>query len=459
MRQENYTRLIWAVLALSVLILVAFQLYINREPTRIQTVRAADQATEIAAGEELYQKNCASCHGDQGEGVDAPALNNLAVLRDTPDETLFDLTVNGVPGTEMPAWGQARGGPFTDEEIKQMVAYIRSWEPTAPDLGEQRMRVDAQRGAQIFAATCVVCHGENGQGGTASAINDPAKLQQFDNEWYAETIAKGRPAQGMPVWGTVLSPQQIGDLVALIDVWRQGGEIIIGDVDGLLQDAIHALEHNETVEAIELLEQATGSAGHDQADIIEEAIAALDAGNTQEALTIIEQAQAMGDGGQDDAGDEHNADEEEHDAAEEEHDAEEEEHDVEEGDTAGEEHDAAEEEHDAAEEEHDALEEEHDAAEEGDAAEEEHDADEETEAEAVIDPGIAHLQEAVHALEHNELDEAEKALTEAMELLSPGELFEAAEHGLEDIEAGKPEEALTVLQEALIAAGIPLLEE
>ena len=405
MRQENYTRLVWAVLALSVLILVAFQLYINREPARIQTVRAADQAAEIAAGEELYQANCASCHGDQGEGVDAPALNNLAVLRDTPDETLFDLTVNGVPGSKMPAWGQARGGPFTDEEIKQMVAYIRSWEPTAPDLGQQRMRVDAQRGARIYAATCVVCHGDNGQGGTAPALNDPAKLQQFDNEWYAETIATGRPAQGMPVWGSVLSPQQIGDLVALIDAWRQGEVVIIGDVASLLKDAMHALEHGEIVEATELLEQAAGSVEHEQAEIIEQAIAALDAGNTQEAESLIEQSEGM-------MGEMMGAEADEHDGeapADEEH--------TEETPTAAE------------------------------------------TPEAALDPGIAHLQEAVHALEHNELDEAEKALTEAMELLSPGDLFEAAEHGLEDIEAGKPDEALTVLREALTAAGIPLPED
>ena len=29
-------------------------------------------------------------------------------------------------------------------------------------------------------------------------------------------------AKGMPTWGTVLSPAQIDDLVALIAVWREG---------------------------------------------------------------------------------------------------------------------------------------------------------------------------------------------------------------------------------------------
>lgn len=398
MRRENYTHLLWATLALSVLILIAFQLYINREPARIQAVRAADQAAAIAAGEELYQANCASCHGEQGEGVDAPALNNLALLRDTPDATLFDLAANGVPGTEMPAWSQARGGPFTDEEIRQIVAFIRSWEPTAPDLGEHRMRVDAKRGARIYASTCAVCHGENGQGGMAPALNDPARLQQFDNEWYAETIAKGRPAKGMPVWGTVLSPQQIGDLVALIDAWRRGEQIIVGDVASLLKDTVHAIEHGEIGEAAELLEQAANSVEHEQAEVIEQALAALDAGNIEEALSFIEQAQAM----------------------------------------SGEEEPATEGEMPAP------------APGPG---------EEVTTPTVTVDPGVQHLQEAVHALEHGELEEAQAALTEAMDLLPAGDLFEAAEHALEDIQAGKPDEARQTLEEALTAAGISLEED
>lgn len=390
MRREDYTHLLGATLALGVLILIAFQIYINREPVRIQAVRAADRAAAIAAGAELYQANCAGCHGEQGEGVDAPALNNLAVLRDTPDETFFDLTANGVPGTEMPAWLQARGGPFTDEEIRQIVAFIRSWESTAPDLGRQRMRVDAQRGARIYAATCVICHGENGQGGSAPMLNDPARLQQFDDEWYAETIAKGRPAQGMPVWGTVLSPQQIGDLVALIDAWRRGEQIVVGDVASLLKDAAHALEHREIGEAAELLEQAADSAEHEQAEVIEQALAALDAADVKGAEALIEQAQAM------------------------------------------------------------AAEMPSPAPSPG---------EEITTPAATVDPGVQHLRGAVHALEHNELEEAKAVLSEAMELLPPGDLFEAAEHALEDIKAGKPGEARQVLEEALAAAGVPPLEE
>jgi hypothetical protein len=303
----------------------------------------------------------------------------------------------------MPAWSQAHGGPFTDEEIRQMVAFIRSWEPTAPDLGQQRMRVDAQRGAQIFAGTCAICHGPNGQGGTAPALNDPVKLQQFDDAWYAETIARGRPAQGMPVWGTVLSPQQIGDLVALLGAWRRGEQIVVGDVAGLLKDALHALEHNEISEAAELLEQAADVAEHEQAEGIEQALAALDAGNIEQATALIEQTQGM----MKEMMGEMAAPEAEH----------------------GEETPAAE--HD---EEMPAM---------------------EATSEAAGDPGVQQLQEAVQALEKDKLDEAKEALTEALELLPSGDLFEAAEHALADIEAGKPGEALETLAKALADTGQP----
>ena len=40
----------------------------------------------------------------------------------------------GVSGTEMPAWGLDYGGTFTDEQVRQVVTYLRSLEPTAPSV-------------------------------------------------------------------------------------------------------------------------------------------------------------------------------------------------------------------------------------------------------------------------------------------------------------------------------------
>ncbi|MBI3359808.1 MAG: cytochrome c [Chloroflexi bacterium] len=56
----------------------------------------------------------------------------------------------------------------------------------------------------------------------APALHDLQRLKQFDDAWYRETVTKGRPARGMPTWGTVLSPRQIDDVIALLDTWRAG---------------------------------------------------------------------------------------------------------------------------------------------------------------------------------------------------------------------------------------------
>lgn len=224
---ENYTRYVVAGLVLTLAIGAAFQAYLFGEPARIAKVEAADRSRAQAAGTGLFGEHCAACHGEQGEGQVGPALNSKELLRTTPDEVLFSLIRTGVPGTVMPAWGQVFGGPLTDEQVSQLVASIRAWEPGAPEIQPEVVEPDPVRGATLFAETCFVCHGENGMGTErAPRLNDPATLQDFDDAWYRSTISHGRPARGMPTWGTVLSPSQIDDVVALIAAWREGLEVM-----------------------------------------------------------------------------------------------------------------------------------------------------------------------------------------------------------------------------------------
>nr|MBI2904627.1 c-type cytochrome [Chloroflexota bacterium] len=225
--QENHTPFVATGFGLTLAILAVFQVYFWREPGRIQAVEAADLRRAQTAGSELYAENCAACHGEGGEGNLGPVLNSRTLLKTTADDTLFSLIRTGVPGTVMPAWGQTYGGPFTDQQAVQLVAFIRAWEATAPEIAPVVIEPDPVRGATIFAETCFICHGENGQGtDRAPMLNDPATLRDFDNAWYRKTIANGRPAKGMPTWGTVLSPQQIDDLVALISAWREGQAVM-----------------------------------------------------------------------------------------------------------------------------------------------------------------------------------------------------------------------------------------
>ncbi|MCL4505405.1 MAG: c-type cytochrome [Chloroflexi bacterium] len=219
---ENYLPHIAAATLLTLAIFVSFQVFILREPARITAAETYHKNVAIAAGKDLFTKNCATCHGVDGEGSDdAPALNNKQFLISTDDGTIFSIASSGVPDTQMPAWNQSHGGPLTDEDINNVVAFIRSWQPGAPDITMTVKPGDAGKGEVIFSSTCFICHGQDGKGtDRAPALNDPTRLHQFDDAWYRDTIMNGRPSKGMPTWGTVLSPEQVNNVIALIDQWR-----------------------------------------------------------------------------------------------------------------------------------------------------------------------------------------------------------------------------------------------
>ncbi len=275
--KENFTPHISTALVLTLGILFTFQAYLFQEPARIEADKARELQIAIDAGDELFSENCSSCHGDNGEGDIGPALNSRPLLETTMDEVFFNLTRTGIPSTIMPAWGQVFGGPLTDEQVDQLVAYIRSWEPTAPDPVEVVNLPNPVRGATIYAQTCFICHGEKGEGSeSVPALNDPERLAELDDVWYRRTISFGRPAKGMPTWGTVLSPGQINDLVALLAAWRDGRDVIVEiPLSRSLTNALFALRAFDRVDAEFYLNIALNQANNEQKEAIRQAISLI----------------------------------------------------------------------------------------------------------------------------------------------------------------------------------------
>lgn len=295
MRQrEDYTRHVVVTLILIVAILVSFQIYIFREPARVSAAEKRDHLIAVTEGRGLFDKNCAMCHGMQGEGVDGPPLNDSGFLGSTADETIFSLISSGVPNTEMPAWNQAHGGPFTDAQVRALVAYLRSWEADAPDRHAMAMAGDPIEGLVLYNSTCIVCHGAEGQGTErAPALNDAQKLAQFDDDWYRETITEGRPAQGMPTWGTVLSPEQVSNAIALLRAWEQGITVLPPGPEEGIAEAVHMLGHGDLHAAEHALQDAIPGASGDVLAALNKAMAALEAGDADAAQEALMEAQGL----------------------------------------------------------------------------------------------------------------------------------------------------------------------
>ena len=86
-------------------------------------------------GRRLYRENCAPCHGasGKGDGVGAKSLpvqpadhTNGALMKSRSDAFLRDVIVKGGTAMGLSAFMPAWQGLFKDNEIKDLVDYIRS---------------------------------------------------------------------------------------------------------------------------------------------------------------------------------------------------------------------------------------------------------------------------------------------------------------------------------------------
>jgi len=113
--------------------------------------------TDVTAGRQVFDSQCAWCHGTDGEGGTGPNLRGK--LRHATDEkSIVDIVMNGIPGTEMPSFRS----PLTERSIRQTAAYVLTLSRGAGRPGGG----NAQRGAALYQSTgCASCHIVNGQGG------------------------------------------------------------------------------------------------------------------------------------------------------------------------------------------------------------------------------------------------------------------------------------------------------
>jgi mono/diheme cytochrome c family protein len=138
-------------------------------------------------GQRLYTENCASCHG------------TAVVFSGTEDE-LRQTIVEGGRHRSMPQWS----GVLSDAEIDELARYVV--DPASVPQAEA-----------LFSDKCSSCHG--------------ARIPQESSVEAARTaIATGGAHIAMPVWGQVLTPDQIDALVAYTEQAAQGSGIEKGQV-------------------------------------------------------------------------------------------------------------------------------------------------------------------------------------------------------------------------------------
>ncbi len=80
-------------------------------------------------GKELFAVSCAMCHGEEGHGHVALAMNNPDYLKKVDNTYLEKRIAEGSPNNKMMlGFSPEHHGPLDKAQIKSLVEYIRSWE-------------------------------------------------------------------------------------------------------------------------------------------------------------------------------------------------------------------------------------------------------------------------------------------------------------------------------------------
>lgn len=170
------------------------------EQDRMANFDIAYEARQVESGGQIFENNCARCHGLAGQGVPGlgPQLNTTDLLAGNPPPRLVEAGFAGtvdnyIRGTiaagrprmsewaraqgfveAMPTWGETYGGPLRNDQIDDLVAYVLNWGlafanvtpeagptvvPVGTDITQDLPAGDAAAGETLAtSAGCTACH-------------------------------------------------------------------------------------------------------------------------------------------------------------------------------------------------------------------------------------------------------------------------------------------------------------
>jgi cytochrome c oxidase cbb3-type subunit 3 len=180
----------------------------------------------VASFDRLYKQNCSACHGESGSGGPALDLANPTYQAVVDDASLKRWITSGMPGTQMPAFGEPAGGFLTPQQVDVLVAGMRTrWNhkyQNAADMPPYSSNAvgNVEHGQDVFRVSCTSCHQQGQQ-----KITDASYLALVSDQSLRTIVIAGRPDLGHPDWkqvrpGQPLTDQDVSDVIAYLHSLR-----------------------------------------------------------------------------------------------------------------------------------------------------------------------------------------------------------------------------------------------
>jgi ubiquinol-cytochrome c reductase cytochrome c subunit len=188
-------------------------------PVIVQPAAGQDPDDELVAeGRELYETGCSSCHGPDGEGVDAPddSTRGPSLERSGEAAAYYYLTTGRMPLGNSEEQPVRKRPAYDDSEIDALVAFVGSLGdgPAVPDIDIEG--ADLAAGGEIYRANCQACHSASGSGGALSYGRAAPRLSDATPTQVGAAVRIG-PGQ-MPVFGPeTISDDELDDLARYVE--------------------------------------------------------------------------------------------------------------------------------------------------------------------------------------------------------------------------------------------------
>ena len=196
------------------------------------TGSSASQAQEtgdedlVRAGGELFQANCAACHGPRGDG--GPGTTDLT---SGPPIAEVDIAYSDMTMRtgRMPIADRSTGtyiGELEDEQREAIVAWMVE-RLDAPGEIPEVLEGNPARGLEIYSRNCVACHGAGGAGGISGAGVTVPAVDGLDPVATFEATRVG-PFE-MPAFSEeILDDQQVSDVAAFLEATDDAPRTLLG---------------------------------------------------------------------------------------------------------------------------------------------------------------------------------------------------------------------------------------
>src|SRR3954465_14210395 len=177
-------------------------------------------AADVAYGSRLYDAQCTTCHGVNGDGVGGVDLRSGKFRNAVTDQDLVRVITTGIPGTGMQAFR------FDASEIAGIVAYLRNMNTF--DRGSVKTG-DPARGRALVdgKGACARCHRIGAQGSRVApdlsdigAIRSAGTLLRSLTDPSSQMMPINRPVRIVTADGKVVNGRRLNEdtySVQLID--------------------------------------------------------------------------------------------------------------------------------------------------------------------------------------------------------------------------------------------------